>query len=77
MKTEYDNKLMPNILHTKFLGINADSTLPWRTHTEQLISRLSTANYVIRSIKSYMSHKILMITYYSFIHSIINYVAVL
>jgi len=63
---------IPNILHTKFLGINADSTLSWRTHTEQLIAILSTAYYVIRSIKPYMPHKILMIMCYSLFHSIIN-----
>jgi len=27
MKTGYGNKLIPNILHTKFPGINIDSTL--------------------------------------------------
>jgi len=32
MKTDYDNKLIPNILHTKFHVINIDSTLSWRTH---------------------------------------------
>jgi len=77
MKIEYDNKLIPTILHTKFLGINADSTLSWRTHTEQLISKLSTAYYIIKSFKPYMSHKILMIMYHSFFYSIINYVVVL
>ena len=51
MKIGYDNKLIPIILHTKFLGINIDSTLSWRTCIEQLISKLSTAGCVIRSIK--------------------------
>ena len=61
MKTEYDNKLIPNILHTNCLGISADSTLSPRTHTEQLIPKLSTTYYVIWPIKPYMSHKISMI----------------
>jgi len=47
MKIVYGNKLGPNVLHTKFLGINMDSTLSWKTHTEQLIYKLSTACYVI------------------------------
>jgi len=40
MKIGYDNKLLPNILHTKFLGINIDSALSWRTHIEHLISKV-------------------------------------
>jgi hypothetical protein len=47
MKIGYDNKLGPNVLHTKFLGINIDSTLSWKTHIEQLIYKLSMACYVI------------------------------
>jgi hypothetical protein len=73
MKIGYDDKLIPNVSHTKFLGINIDSTLSWRTHIEQLISKLSTACYVIRTIKPYMSHTTLIIVYYSLFHSIMNY----
>jgi hypothetical protein len=40
MKSGYDNKLLPNILHTKFPGINIDSALSWRTHIEHLISKV-------------------------------------
>ena len=69
MKIGYDNKLGPNILRTKFPGINIDSTLSWKTDIEQLISKLSTACYVIS--KSYISHTILIMIYYSRFHSII------
>jgi len=71
MKTGYDNKLGPNVLHTKFLGINIDSTLSWKTHIEQLVYKLSTACYVIS--KPYISHTILIMVYYSHFHSIMNY----
>jgi hypothetical protein len=40
MKICCNNNLVPSVLHTKFLGINIDSTLYWRTHIEQLISKL-------------------------------------
>jgi len=29
MKSGYDSKLIHNVWHTKFLGINIDSTLCW------------------------------------------------
>jgi hypothetical protein len=43
MKIVYDNKLLPIILHTKFVGINIDSALSWITRSEQFIPELSTA----------------------------------
>ena len=44
MKIHYDSKLIPSILYTKFLGKNIDSTLFWRNHIEQLISKLFSRN---------------------------------
>jgi hypothetical protein len=73
MKTCYGNKLMPYILHTKFPGINIDSTLSWKMHIEQPVYKTSTACYVIRFCKPYMPHTILIMIYYSCFHSIINY----
>jgi len=68
MKIHCDGKLIPSILYTKFLGKNIDSTLSWRNHIEQLISKLRTAYYVIRSIKPYMSHtKLITVYYYLFL----------
>jgi hypothetical protein len=32
----YDNKTIPNVSHTKFLGITVDSTLSGRNNIEQL-----------------------------------------
>jgi hypothetical protein len=66
MRVGYDDKLILNFSHTKFLRINIDGTFSWRTRIEQLISRLSTAFYVIRSIKPYTSHTTLIMLYYSF-----------
>jgi hypothetical protein len=72
MRTDYDTKLIPPVLHTTFLGINIDSALCWRTRIERLISKLSTACYIIRSIKPYISHTTLVMIYYSLFHSIMN-----
>jgi hypothetical protein len=41
MKIGYDDKSIPNVSYSKFLGINIDSTLSWRTRIEQLTSKLS------------------------------------
>jgi hypothetical protein len=57
----------------QFLGINIASTLTWRTHKEQLTSELSTPCYVIRSFNPHISHVMLIMIYYSLIHSIMTY----
>ena len=65
MKIGYNNKLIPNVICTKFLGLNIESTLSWRMHIDHLTTKLSTACYVIRSIKPLMSHKTLLLIYRS------------
>ena len=47
--------------------------MTWKTHKEQLISELSTPCYVIRSINPHMSYVMLIMIYYSFVHSIMSY----
>jgi hypothetical protein len=73
MKTGYDNKLIPNILHSKFLVINIYSTLFWRTYIGKLLSKLSILCYVISCITPYTSPTTLIMVYYSLFHAIMNY----
>jgi len=73
MKIGYNNKLISNVLSTKFLGLTTDSTLSWRTHIDHLITKLSTAYYVIRSIKSLISHKTLLLIYHSLFYTVMSY----
>ena len=50
-----------------------DSTLSWKPHIDQLISKLNSACYVIRSLKSVISLENLRMIYFSSVHSIISY----
>ena len=56
MKISYNNKLIPNALSTKFLGLTIDSVLSWRIHIHHLTTKLNTACQVIRSIRPLTSH---------------------
>jgi hypothetical protein len=58
---------------TNFLGLTLDSTLSWKTHIDQLSSKLNSACYLIRSLKSVISTKNLRTIYFSYVHSIIVY----
>jgi hypothetical protein len=57
-KIGYDNKTIPNVSHTKFLGLTIDNILPWTNHTDLLINKLSTACYVLRAVKARISFNI-------------------
>jgi hypothetical protein len=37
----YDDKHIEESVHTKFLGLQIDSHLNWKTHIDQLMSKLS------------------------------------
>jgi len=52
MNVNYKNNLIKNVCHTNFLGLMLDSTLSWKSHIDQLISKLNSACYVIRFLKS-------------------------
>jgi hypothetical protein len=62
-----------NVHHTNFLGVTLDSTLSWKPHIDQLISKMNSACYVIRSLKSLIPLKTLRIIYFSSIHAIVSY----
>jgi hypothetical protein len=41
IKVEYNNKSISNLTHTRFLGINIENTLSWKSHIDQLTPKLS------------------------------------
>jgi hypothetical protein len=55
------------------LGLILGSTLSWKTHIDQLSSKLNSACYVIRSLKPIISTMNLRTFYFSYVHSIIIY----
>jgi len=67
-----ENKKIANICNTKFLGITLDNTLTWKTKTDMIIQKLSTACFTIRRVRPSMSQESLMMAYYSYFHSIIK-----
>jgi hypothetical protein len=46
----YDDKHIEESVHTKFLGLQIVSHLNWKTHIDQLVSKLSWACYAVRSL---------------------------
>jgi hypothetical protein len=50
-----------------------NETLSWDNHIEALAKKISTACYIIRSAKIYMSASSLKINCYAFFHSLMTY----
>jgi hypothetical protein len=61
------------VTSAKFLGLTIDNLLKWDNHIYQLISKLSSASYVIRSLRAVGSKNTLRLRYFSYVHSIITY----
>ena len=47
--------------------------LPWKTHTEKIIPKLSVATFTVRAIKPFVTLDTLKMVYHSYFHSIIIY----
>jgi hypothetical protein len=69
----YENKQITTVTNTKISGIYIDDNMNWKSHIEHIGSKLSTACYIIRSIKPYISVNNLKKVYHSYFTSIINY----
>ena len=67
-----DNNRISNNLYTKFLGLIVDNTLSWKPHIDHLINKLSTACYVIRSVKPYVNTNAITKIYHSLFHAVMT-----
>ena len=55
------------------LGVTMDNTLFWNNHIDLLMKKLSTAFYIIRNAKTYMSASSLKVIYCAFFHLAMSY----
>ena len=68
-----NNRPVTTVSNIKFLGINIMDTLNWSSHVECIIPKLTSACYMMRSIKPYLPLKTLKTIYYSYFGSVMNY----
>jgi uncharacterized protein YlbG (UPF0298 family) len=59
--------------YIKFLDLIIENSLTWEGHIEEVIKKLSTACYMLRNIKPFVSTNILKMIYYSYFHSVMTY----
>jgi hypothetical protein len=69
----YRDKEIKEVSNIKFLGLETDEHLSWNTHIEQIIPRLSSACYAIRSMFHFSNMDTLKMIYFAYFHSILKY----
>ena len=58
---------------TKFLGLHLTDTLSWKNHGSHVIDKLNTAVFMISSLKKQLDERHLLMVYYSFAYSFMQY----
>jgi hypothetical protein len=69
----YEDKYIGDPVHTKFLGLQIDSHLNWKTHVDQLVPKLSEACYAVRSLSHISNIDTLKSIYFAYFHSLMKY----
>jgi hypothetical protein len=69
----YQTNQINKVYYTNFWGLTVDSTVSGKPHIDQLIPKLNSACYVIRSLRSIMSLENLKMIYFSNVHSLLSY----
>jgi hypothetical protein len=69
----YRDKLLKEVTNVRFLGLGIDKHLNWKTHIEQVIPKLSTACYAVRSMFHFNTKHSLRMIYFAYFHSIMKY----
>jgi hypothetical protein len=59
IKIGYNDKHITNTTSNKFWGLIIDDNLSWRNHIDHLMSKLNSARFAVRTVKSIMSQKVL------------------
>ena len=69
----YEDNSIITVSEIKFLGVNINNTVSWTLHVEKILPKLSSACFAMKSIKPFVSVKMLKIIYFSYFHSIMSY----
>ena len=68
-----DSKFITKPNHIKFLGLTINDSMTWKTHIDDILPKLSSACFAIRTVKPYVSHQTLKAIYYAYFHAIMSY----
>ena len=73
LKLNYLGNCVNSSSNTTFLGLIINDYLSWKAHIDQMMSKMNTACFVIRTMQAIISPETLRMVYFAYIHSIMRY----
>lgn len=73
MNIKYLDEKIKKVKDTKFLGVLIDQDLNWKSHLNNLSSRLNKFVYALSHIKKHTNLKTAVVTYHAYVESILRY----
>jgi hypothetical protein len=68
----YEDKTIEEVETTKFLGLQINNNIHWKTHIQYIIPKLSSACFAMRTVTSLMKTETLKLVYFAYVHSIMS-----
>ena len=73
LNIKIQNQQTKRVHSFKYLGIYFDFDMKWNRHIEYIINKTKYLLFIFAKLKKCIETKTLMIVYYVFVHSLINY----
>ena len=70
---EYIGKLLTEVTNVRFLGMNIDDHLNWKSHIELILPKLGAACFAVRRIFFVLNIDALPIVCFAHFHSVLKY----
>jgi len=70
---EHNSTTISELPETKFLGVQIDNHLKWKCRIDCILTKLSTAGFVIRQLFYVQNLQTLRMAYFAYFHSVVRY----
>ena len=72
-KLIYNNKIIPNSMDLKFLGLTLHNTKSWKNHINMITAKLNKACYIARAVNPFLSINSLKMILHVYFHVVMSY----
>lgn len=69
----FNNKPLTEVTSTRFLGLNIDSNMSWKTHVNYVCSRVNQFSYALYMLRKVANIQVLLSAYHAYVGSMLRY----
>jgi hypothetical protein len=73
LAVKFAGKLIKETTSIKFLGVQIDNHLTWKSHINQIIPKLSDACFAVRKLFHILNLDALQMVSFAYFHSVVKY----